>query len=87
MVGPASACCQPGPCSCGLLLTFRPHRREETHPSFAIRNRGGAVVVRGTCRERTQYTYWQPFIEFLDKVLASKSAVVTTSQLVDLYGK
>jgi hypothetical protein len=48
---------------------------------------GGAVVVRGTCRERTQYTYWQPFIEFLDKVLASKSAVVTTSQLVDLYGK
>jgi len=45
------------------------------------------VVVRGTCRERTQYTYWQPFIEFLDKVLASKSAVVTTSQLVDLYRK
>lgn len=35
--------------------------------------------------DRTQYTYWQPFVDFLDKVLATNSAVVTTSQLVDLY--
>jgi len=53
----------------------------------ALRTRQPLVVLlHGMITgDRTQYTYWQPFVDFLDKVLASNSAVVTTSQLVDLY--